>query len=31
MRELQAWECFQLAETTVGEDQDSHDLFAGFG
>lgn len=29
MRELQAWECFQLAETTVGEDQDSHDLFAG--
>ncbi len=31
MRELQAWECFQLAETTVGEDPDSHDLFAGFG
>ena len=31
MRELQAWECFQLAETTVGEDGDSHDLFAGFG
>ena len=30
MRELQAWECFQLAETSVGEDQDSHDLFAGF-
>ena len=29
MRELQAWECFQLAETTVGEDQDSHELFAG--
>jgi len=29
MRELQAWECFQLAETSVGEDQDSHDLFAG--
>jgi LmbE family N-acetylglucosaminyl deacetylase len=29
MRELQAWECFQLAETAVGEDQDSHDLFAG--
>jgi LmbE family N-acetylglucosaminyl deacetylase len=31
MRELQAWECFQLAETTAGEDQGSHDLFAGFG
>jgi len=31
MRELQAWECFQLVETTVGEDADSHDLFAGFG
>jgi N-acetyl-1-D-myo-inositol-2-amino-2-deoxy-alpha-D-glucopyranoside deacetylase len=31
MRELQGWECFQLAETAVGEDQDSHDLFAGFG
>jgi N-acetyl-1-D-myo-inositol-2-amino-2-deoxy-alpha-D-glucopyranoside deacetylase len=31
MRELQAWECFQLAGTTAGEDQDSHDLFAGFG
>ena len=30
MRELQAWECFQLAKTTVGEDQDVHDLFAGF-
>jgi LmbE family N-acetylglucosaminyl deacetylase len=29
MRELQAWECFQLAESTVGEDGDSHDLFAG--
>lgn len=29
MRELQAWECFQLAGTTAGEDQDSHDLFAG--
>ena len=29
MRELQAWECFQLAETTAGEDQDSHELFAG--
>jgi len=31
MRELQAWECFQLAETLVGEDGDSHDLFAGLG
>ena len=31
MRELQAWECFQLAETTIGEDLDSHDLFTGFG
>ena len=31
MRELQAWECFQLAESFVGEDQDSHDLFAGLG
>jgi LmbE family N-acetylglucosaminyl deacetylase len=31
MRELQAWECFQLAETIVGEDGDSHDLFTGFG
>ena len=29
MRELQAWECFQLAESQVGEDGDSHDLFAG--
>ncbi|HSR29564.1 MAG TPA: PIG-L family deacetylase [Anaerolineae bacterium] len=29
MRELQAWECFQLAESFVGEDGDSHDLFAG--
>lgn len=29
MRELQAWECFQLAETTAGEYQDSHELFAG--
>jgi LmbE family N-acetylglucosaminyl deacetylase len=28
MRDLQAWECFQLAETTVGEDGDSHDLMA---
>jgi N-acetyl-1-D-myo-inositol-2-amino-2-deoxy-alpha-D-glucopyranoside deacetylase len=31
MRELQAWECFQLAETLVGEDGDSHDLFTGLG
>jgi LmbE family N-acetylglucosaminyl deacetylase len=31
MRELQAWECFQLAETYVGEDHDSHDLFSGLG
>jgi N-acetyl-1-D-myo-inositol-2-amino-2-deoxy-alpha-D-glucopyranoside deacetylase len=31
MRELQAWECFQLAESFVGEDEDSHDLFAGLG
>ena len=31
MRELQAWECFQLAETFVGEDRGNHDLFAGFG
>ncbi len=31
MRELQAWECFQLAETLVGEDGDIHDLFAGLG
>jgi LmbE family N-acetylglucosaminyl deacetylase len=29
MRELQAWECFQLAESSVGEDGDSHDLLAG--
>ena len=29
MRELQAWECFQLAESDVGEDGDSHDLLAG--
>jgi len=28
MRELQAWECFQLAESRVGEDEGSHDLFA---
>ena len=31
MRELQAWECFQLAESLVGEDEDSHDLFSGLG
>jgi N-acetyl-1-D-myo-inositol-2-amino-2-deoxy-alpha-D-glucopyranoside deacetylase len=29
MRELQAWECFQLAESDVGGDGDKHDLFAG--
>jgi N-acetyl-1-D-myo-inositol-2-amino-2-deoxy-alpha-D-glucopyranoside deacetylase len=29
MRELQTWECFQLAESFVGDDGDSHDLFAG--
>lgn len=29
MRELQVWECFQLAETFVGEDPETHDLFAG--
>jgi LmbE family N-acetylglucosaminyl deacetylase len=29
MRELQIWECFQLAESYVGEDGDSHDLFTG--
>jgi mycothiol S-conjugate amidase len=29
MRELQAWECFQLAESSVGDDGDSHDLIAG--
>jgi LmbE family N-acetylglucosaminyl deacetylase len=29
MRDLQAWECFQLAESRVGEDEGSHDLFAG--
>jgi len=29
MRELQSWECFQLAETTAGEDQDNHELFSG--
>jgi N-acetyl-1-D-myo-inositol-2-amino-2-deoxy-alpha-D-glucopyranoside deacetylase len=29
MRQLMAWECFQLAESNVGEDGDSHDLFTG--
>ena len=29
MRELQAWECFQLAASTVGADESSHDLCAG--
>ncbi len=29
MRELQTWECFQLAESTGGGTEDSHDLFAG--
>jgi LmbE family N-acetylglucosaminyl deacetylase len=29
MRELQTWECFQLAESYVGEDGDSHDLLTG--
>jgi LmbE family N-acetylglucosaminyl deacetylase len=28
MRDLQSWECFQLAESHVGEDGDSHDLMA---
>jgi LmbE family N-acetylglucosaminyl deacetylase len=28
MRKLQAWECFQLAESIVGEDGNSHDLMA---
>jgi LmbE family N-acetylglucosaminyl deacetylase len=28
-RELQAWECFQLAESGVGGEEGSHDLFAG--
>jgi len=26
MRDLQRWECFQLARSTVGEDGDGHDL-----
>lgn len=30
MRELQAWECFQLGESHVGDDdEDKHDLFSG--
>jgi len=29
MRDLMAWECFQLAESSVGEDGDSHDLLTG--
>lgn len=29
MRELQSWECFQLAESSVGEDDGRHDLLAG--
>ncbi len=29
MRELQAWECFQLAQSLVEGDEGSHDLFAG--
>lgn len=29
MRELSAWECFQLAQSDVGEDGDGHDLLAG--
>lgn len=29
MRELQAWECFQLVESRVGSDDGTHDLFAG--
>ena len=29
MRELQAWECFQLAESSIGGDDGGHDLFAG--
>ena len=29
MRELQAWECFQLVDSTVGGDEGRHDLFAG--
>jgi LmbE family N-acetylglucosaminyl deacetylase len=29
MRELQSWECFQLAESYVESDENSHDLLAG--
>jgi LmbE family N-acetylglucosaminyl deacetylase len=29
MRELLTWECFQLAESTVDDEDDSHDLFIG--
>ena len=29
MRDLQTWECFQLAVSTVGEDEGSHDLLTG--
>jgi N-acetyl-1-D-myo-inositol-2-amino-2-deoxy-alpha-D-glucopyranoside deacetylase len=29
MRELSAWECFQLAESHAGEDGEAHDLLAG--
>jgi LmbE family N-acetylglucosaminyl deacetylase len=29
MRELSAWECFQLAESDVGYDGEAHDLLAG--
>ena len=29
MRELQVWECFQLAESYVGRDEGGHDLLAG--
>ena len=29
MRELQSWECFQLAQSSVGDDEERHDLFAG--
>jgi LmbE family N-acetylglucosaminyl deacetylase len=29
MRELQAWECFQLAQSYAGEDGGVHDLLAG--
>jgi LmbE family N-acetylglucosaminyl deacetylase len=29
MRDLMAWECFQLAESYVGENRDGHDLLTG--